>query len=306
MREKLNSAIELLTSVIVSNPETVLLGMATLLAKGHLLLEDLPGTGKTTLALALARVVGCTFSRVQFTNDLMPSDVVGTEIFLSQEGRFTFTPGPVFNNILLADEINRATPRTQSALLEAMGEGKVTVGGKTYPLPEPFFVIATQNPLELYGTYPLPESQLDRFMVRLEMGHPERELEAQVISSNGHYEMAGELTAVLTPEEVRMTQEETSKVNVSKKILDYLMEITAETRRGEHFRFGLSTRGGIALKKMAQAWAYLDGRDYLIPDDVKRVFPHVSYHRLVPPGDYTGTERMAYLQEFLSSIPVPL
>jgi len=306
MRGKLNSTIELLRSVIVGDPETVLMGMATLLAKGHLLLEDLPGTGKTTFALALARVVGCTFARVQFTNDLMPSDVVGTEIFLAQEGRFTFTPGPVFNNILLADEINRATPRTQSALLEAMGEGRVTVGGKTYPLPDPFFVIATQNPLELYGTYPLPESQLDRFMVRLEMGYPERELEAQVISSNGHYEMAGELPSVLTPEEVKAIQRKTSEVKVSNKILGYLMDITEETRKSEHFRFGLSTRGSIALKKMSQAWAYLDGRDYVVPDDVKRVFPHVSYHRLVPPGDYTGSERMAYLREFLSSVPVPL
>ncbi len=302
----MKEAIGLLSSVIVGRPETVLMGMATLLARGHLLLEDLPGTGKTTFALALAKVVGCSFARVQFTNDLMPSDVVGTEIFLAKEGRFVFTKGPVFNNVLLADEINRATPRTQSALLEAMGEGRVTVGGETYPLPEPFFVVATQNPLELYGTYPLPESQLDRFMVRLEMGYPGRELELQVVSHDGHYEMARELPAVLTPREVVEIQREVERVRVEERILGYLMDIAQWSREENRFRFGLSTRGTIAVKRVAQAWAYLEGRDYLVPDDVKAVFPFVTYHRLVPPGEYGGEDRMAYLQEFLSSVPVPL
>ncbi len=306
MREKLDMALDLLGSVIVGNPETVRLGMATMMAGGHLLLEDLPGTGKTTFALALAKVTGCSFARVQFTNDLMPSDVVGTEVLVPQEGRFVFRPGPVFNQVLLADEINRATPRTQSALLEAMGEGRVTVGGETHPLPEPFFVVATQNPLELYGTYPLPESQLDRFMVRLEMGYPERELEAQVVSHNGHYEMANGLSPVLTPQEVVEIRGMVSSVRVDQKILEYLMEIARWSREGERFRFGLSTRGTIAVKLMAQAVAYMDGRDYVVPDDLKRVFPHVAYHRLVPPGEYTGHQRMAYLVEFLSSVPVPL
>ena len=306
MQNRLGEAVGLLSSVIVGRPETIMMGMATLLAKGHLLLEDLPGTGKTTFALALARVTGCSFARVQFTNDLMPSDVVGTEVFLAQEGKFSFKPGPVFNNVLLADEINRATPRTQSALLEAMGEGRVTVGGKTYPLPKPFFVIATQNPLELYGTYPLPESQLDRFTVRLEMGYPQRELEAQVISHDGHYEMARELPSMLSPEEVNEIQAQVSQVNVSEKILNYLMNITQWSREEGRFRFGLSTRGTIAVKKMAQAFAYLKDREYVVPDDVKEVFPFVAYHRLVPPGEYIGTERLAYLKDFLSSVPVPL
>ena len=306
MKEKLKEAIGLLSEVIVGKNDTVLMGLATLLAKGHLLLEDLPGTGKTTFALALAKVTGCSFARVQFTNDLMPSDVVGTEILIPQEGRFVFSKGPVFNNLLLADEINRATPRTQSALLEAMGEGRVTVGGETYTLPEPFFVIATQNPLELYGTFPLPESQLDRFMARMEMGYPGRELEAQVVSHDGHYQKARNLPAVLTAQEVLEIQKEVEGVRVDDKILDYLMEIALWSREAERFRFGLSTRGVIAVKRMAQAFAYLDGRGYVVPDDVKRVFPYVAYHRLVPPGEYVGRERLEYLNRFINSVPVPL
>jgi MoxR-like ATPase len=306
MNELLEEAIDLLSVVILGRPETISIGLATLLARGHLLLEDLPGTGKTTFALALARVMGCSFARVQFTNDLMPSDVVGTEIPLPQEGRFTFNKGPVFNNILLADEINRATPRTQSALLEAMGEGRVTVGGKTYHLPEPFFVIATQNPLELYGTFPLPESQLDRFMTRMEMGYPGRELEAQLVSHDGHYERARELPAVLTVDRLLEAQKAVDNVKVDEKILSYLIDIAQWSRDAHRFRFGLSTRGVISIKKMAQAVAYLSGRDYVVPDDVKVVFPYVAYHRLVPPGEYEGADRMEYLNHFISSVPLPL
>ncbi len=296
----------LVSSVIKGKEEGINISLATLLAGGHLLLEDLPGTGKTTLALALSKVTGCTFARVQFTNDLMPSDVVGTEIFLPQEGRFQFKPGPIFHNILLADEINRATPRTQSALLEAMGEGKVSVGGDTYPLPSPFFVIATQNPLELYGTFPLPESQLDRFMVRLEMGYPAKELETEIIAHDGHYTLAQELPSILSPQEILDLQREVTRVNVSPKIMDYIMEITQHTRWEGQFRFGLSTRGAIAMKKVAQAWAYLEGRSFLIPEDVKRAFPYVAFHRLSPPGDYGLRERLGYLRDFLASVPVPL
>ena len=302
----MKKALELVSSVIRGKDREVQISVATLLAGGHLLLEDLPGTGKTTLALALARVTGCSFARVQFTNDLMPSDVLGTEVFLSTEGRFVFKPGPVFHNILLADEINRATPRTQSALLEAMGEGKVSMGGETYPLPTPFFVIATQNPLELYGTFPLPESQLDRFMVRLEMGYPEKGLEAEIVSHDGHYTMAQELPPLLAPQEILEAQREVGEVEVSSKILDYIMEITEGTRRKDRFKYGLSTRGAIALKKMAQARAYLENRDYVIPEDVKGSFPYVAFHRLVPPGEYKEEERLGYLLDFLASISPPL
>ena len=306
MRDRLKKSLDLVTSVIRGKEREVHMAMATLLAGGHLLMEDLPGTGKTTLALALAKVTGGTFARVQFTNDLMPSDVLGTEVFMAQEGRFVFRPGPIFHNILLADEINRATPRTQSALLEAMGEGRVSVGGETYPLPRPFFVIATQNPLELYGTFPLPESQLDRFMVRMEMGYPDRELEAEVVAHNGHYTMAQELPALLTPQEIVEIQEEVNQVKVSPRILDYIMEITQGTRRRERFRYGLSTRGAIALKKVAQAWAYLHHREYVIPEDVKVAFPYVAFHRLVPPGEYKEEERLGYLLDYLASVPAPL
>ena len=306
MRDRLKKSLDLVTSVIRGKEREVHMAMATLLAGGHLLMEDLPGTGKTTLALALAKVTGGTFARVQFTNDLMPSDVLGTEVFMAQEGRFVFRPGPIFHNILLADEINRATPRTQSALLEAMGEGRVSVGGETYPLPRPFFVIATQNPLELYGTFPLPESQLDRFTVRMEMGYPDRELEAEVVAHNGHYTMAQELPALLTPQEIVEIQEEVNQVKVSPRILDYIMEITQGTRRRERFRYGLSTRGAIALKKVAQAWAYLHHREYVIPEDVKVAFPYVAFHRLVPPGEYKEEERLGYLLDYLASVPAPL
>jgi MoxR-like ATPase len=306
MIKRLQEALTLISSVIKGKEEGTNISLATLLAGGHLLLEDLPGTGKTTLALALSKVTGCTFARVQFTSDLMPSDVVGTEIFLPQEGRFQFKPGPIFHNILLADEINRATPRTQSALLEAMGEGKVSVGGDTYPLPSPFFVIATQNPLELYGTYPLPESQLDRFMVRMEMGYPAKESETEIIAHNGHYTLAQELPSLLSPQEILDLQGEVTRVEASPKIMGYIMEITQHTRHKGQFRFGLSTRGAIALKKVAQAWAYLEGRDFLIPEDVKRAFPYVAFHRLSPPGDYGPRERLGYLLDFLTSVPVPL
>ena len=306
MINKLQEALALISTVIKGKKEKIKISLATLLAGGHLLLEDLPGTGKTTLALALSKVTGCSFARVQFTNDLMPSDVVGTDIFLVQEGCFQFKPGPVFHNILLADEINRATPRTQSALLEAMGEGRVSVGGNTYPLPSPFFVIATQNPLELYGTYPLPESQLDRFMVRMEMGYPAEELEAEIVAHDGHYNLAQELPALLSPQEILDMQREVARVEVPPRIMEYIMKITQHTRHKGQFRFGLSTRGAIALKKMAQAWAYSEGRDFLIPEDVKRVFPYVAFHRLSPPGDYGPRERLAYLLDFLASVPVPL
>jgi MoxR-like ATPase len=306
MMQKLNTAIERVSHVIRSENGIVQLSFASLLAGGHLLFEDLPGTGKTTLAIAMSRVLGCDFNRVQFTNDMMPSDVLGTEIFMKTGQDFKFNPGPVFTHILLADEVNRATPRAQSALLEAMGEGRVSVGGKTLDLPRPFFVIATQNPMDLYGTYPLPESQLDRFFMRLQLGYPSSRDEAQIIIDDGHYTQARELPEILNPQDIIELQAKVDRVQVAEQIVSYILDLAQSSREEDGFRYGLSTRGCIVLKKASQAWAFIQGRDYVIPDDIKAVFPYVAYHRLHPRGEQPKEERVAYLKHFLDRITVPL
>ena len=302
----LSRALDAVSSVVKSREPIVELSFTALLAGGHLLFEDLPGTGKTTLSIAMARVMGCEFKRVQFTNDLMPSDILGTEVYLSSKERFSIRKGPVFTHILLADEINRATPRTQSALLEAMGERRVSLGGRTDSLPEPFFVIGTQNPMDLYGTYPLPESQLDRFFMRLEIGYPERTDEAEIVMKDGLYDLARELPRIMHPEEIIRLHAATRQVKAPEKIVGYILDIAESSREQGAFRFGLSTRGAIALKEAAQASAFLRGRDYVVPDDVKGVFPSVAYHRLHPAADLTSGERKAYLDEFLQGVSVPL
>ena len=304
--KNLKKSIDLVSSIIRGKEKVVNLSFAGILSGGHILFEDLPGTGKTTLAIATARVTGCDFTRIQFTNDLMPSDILGTEIFLSSEERFRFRRGPIFTNILLADEINRATPRAQSALLEAMGEGRVSVGGKTLELPKPFFVIATQNPMDLYGTYPLPESQLDRFFMRLEIGYPERNEEARIIKNDGYYIQARNLSQIMNPQEILKLQESVSNVRISEKIVQYILDIAEASRKSELFRYGLSTRGSIALKKASQAWAFIEGRNYVIPDDIKEIFASVAFHRLYPAGDLNGKERKEYLINFLDKVAVPL
>ncbi len=302
----LNEALDAVSSVVKSRENIVELSFAALLAGGHLLFEDLPGTGKTTLSIAMARVMGCDFKRVQFTNDLMPSDILGTEVYSSNRDRFRVRKGPVFTHILLADEINRATPRTQSALLEAMGERRVSLGGETHPLPEPFFVIGTQNPMDLYGTYPLPESQLDRFFMRLEIGYPGRIDEAEIILQDGYYDRARDLPQVMDPDEILRLQGLVRRVKVSEKIVQYILDIAGASRERGAFRFGLSTRGAIALKEASQAAAFVTGRDYAVPDDVKGIFSPVAHHRLHPAADMTSEERAAYLDEFLQGVPVPL
>lgn len=304
--DNLKKSMELVESVIRGKETLVKLTFVSLLSGGHILFEDLPGTGKTTLSIATARVLGCHFTRVQCTNDLMPSDILGTEVYIASEGIFEFRNGPIFSNILLTDEINRATPRAQSALLEAMGEGLVSMGGKTLELPKPFFVIATQNPMDLYGTYPLPESQLDRFMMRLEIGYPERREEASIIINDGHYYYARELHRVMTPEEVIRLQGLAGQVKISDKLIQYVLNIAEMSRQQAMFRYGLSTRGLIALKKAAQAWAFIEGRSYVIPDDVKAVFGPVAFHRLIPPGDAKDKGREEYLMSFLDNVEVPL
>ncbi|RJR30711.1 MAG: MoxR family ATPase [Desulfobacteraceae bacterium] len=304
--ENLNRSIHLVSSVIKGNENIVLYTFAALLSSGHILFEDLPGTGKTTLAIATARVMGCEFARIQFTNDVMPSDILGTEVFVPSKESFHLKRGPIFTNILLADEINRASPRAQSALLEAMGEGRVSLGGKTLSLTNPFFVIATQNPMDLYGTYPLPESQLDRFLMRLDLGYPKRKDEAQIIQDGGHYAMAKDLPQIMGPSEVIRLQDEVSKIMTSDKVIQYILNIADTSRKEEAFRYGLSTRGSIALKKASQAWAFIQGRDFVVPDDVKAVFPPVAFHRLYPTGEFRGQERKEFLLEFLEKITVPL
>lgn len=302
----LKESVDLVGSIIKAREKVVNLSFVALLSGGHILFEDLPGSGKTTLAIAMARVMGCEFTRIQFTNDVMPSDILGTEIYLSSKERFELRQGPIFTNIFLADEINRATPRAQSALLEAMGEGQVSLSGKTFELPKPFFVIATQNPMDLYGTYPLPESQLDRFFMRLEIGYPERRDEAQIIVNNGHYDRARNLPRIMNPQEVIRLQELVNNVKTSEKIIHYILDIAEASRREKLFRYGLSTRASIALKEASQAWAFIEGRSYVIPDDVKDVFAPVAFHRLYPAGDLKGKERKEYLTNFLDKVTAPL
>jgi len=306
-RKKLQKAISSVSEIIKTRDERIItLSFCALLCNGHILFEDLPGTGKTTLAIAMARLMGCEFQRIQFTNDIMPSDLVGTEIFRREEEDFTLRKGPIFTNILLADEINRATPRAQSALLEAMGERQVTIGQQTLILPAPFFVLATQNPMDLHGTYPLPESQLDRFFMRLALGYPPRSEEGAIIMDNGHYQQAIELDPALDRTSIEQLQHEVNEVTMSEKIVDYILDIAERSRHADAFAFGLSTRGTIALKQAAQAYAYISGRNYVVPDDVKEVFPAVSYHRLQPSGEVKSNERSAYLEHFLNGIETPL
>ncbi len=306
VREKLSVLIAHLNDILRGKSEVVELSVACFLAGGHLLLEDLPGTGKTTLAVALARVTGCEFRKVQFTSDLLPADILGAEVWQAAEGKFVFHPGPIFTNILLADEINRASPRTQSALLEAMAEERISISGRTYPLPTPFMVIATQNPLDLYGTYPLPESQLDRFLMRLSLGYPPREEEKAVLAADGLYEAARDLSPVISREEWLLLRREVLEVRVSGKLLDYLLNLAEASRRHPDLRYGFSTRGLLALKSAARALAYLRGRKFVTPDEVKEVFVPVAYHRLIPRAELDPAARQGLLVEFLAQVPVPL
>lgn len=266
--------------IILGKAHEIRLAAACLLAGGHLLIEDLPGLGKTTLAHALARLLGLQFARIQFTADLLPADITGVSIYERDRGNFRFLPGPVFSELILADEINRATPKTQSALLEAMEEGQVTVEGETRPLPPVFFVIATQNPAHQIGTFPLPESQLDRFLMRLELGYPGRDAERALLTSGGKRQMLEQQTSLLTPAHLQELQREVSRLHAAPALIDYVQSLLEATRRSPVFRHGLSPRAGLALLAAARAWAWLAGRDLVLPDDVQAVFPAVARHRL--------------------------
>ena len=274
--------------VIKGKPEVVEQAIVALLARGHLLIEDVPGVGKTTLAHTLARSFDCTFQRIQFTSDLLPSDLIGVAIFDPGSRQFEFRKGPLFSNVVLADEINRTTPKTQSALLEAMSEGKVTIEDKTYTLPLPFVVIATQNPVEHHGTYPLPESQLDRFLMRIRMGYPNEEDEKKILRSQIGYETAAKLRPVISAEEILESQKRVREVEVQDILVEYVMALVKATRRSEFLALGISPRGAMALYRAAQAFAFLKGRSYCIPDDIKQLVVPVFTHRVIVSPRYSS------------------
>jgi MoxR-like ATPase len=299
---------ENIESVVLGQTETVRLVVVALLAGEHVLLEDVPGVGKTLLGKAAARSLAGQFRRIQFTPDLLPADITGSSLFNSQTHDFTFSPGPIFANIVLADEINRATPRTQSALLEAMNEGQVSVDGQTHPLPRPFMVIATQNPVEFEGTYPLPESQLDRFLLRIPMGYPARHVEMRVLTSHRDGEPVDALGPAVNCQQVAELQEAVRRVEVEDSISAYLLDIVGTTRACEELHVGASTRGALALYRAAQAAALVAGRQYVVPDDIKSLAVPVLAHRMVPKGYLHGGQRAAVealLERLVEEVPVP-
>ena len=303
IQNKLQALLAQLNSVIVGKPEQVQDCVACLLAGGHLLIEDVPGVGKTTLAHALARTFGLQFSRVQFTSDLMPSDLSGVSIYERASQSFVFHPGPMFAQVLLADEINRASPKTQSALLEAMEEKQVTVEGETRALPAPFFVIATQNPHDQLGTYALPESQLDRFLMRISLGYPDRAAERSLLTNGDTRTLVDALPALLTAAELEQLQQQVLQIHASEPLLNYLQDLIAASRSGSWFTQGLSPRAGIALLRAAKAQAFLSGRDYVAPDDIRSVMVQTVAHRMQPISS-AGRNASAQVRAMLDAVPL--
>jgi MoxR-like ATPase len=303
-QQKIKALLDQLNTVIVGKPAQVRDCVACLLAGGHLLIEDVPGVGKTTLAHALARSFGLHFSRVQFTADLMPTDLLGVSIYERAKEGFVFHPGPVFAQVLLADEINRASPKTQSALLEAMEEKQVTVEGETRPLPSPFFVIATQNPHDQLGTFALPESQLDRFLMRISLGYPDRASERELLHGADRRGMVEAMRSTLSPAELQSLQELVIQVHAADPLITYVQDLVAATRSGRWFLQGLSPRAGIAVMRAAKAQALLSGRDYVAPDDVQQILPQTVAHRLLPVGD-AGRGPAEQVRAMLEAVPLP-
>lgn len=303
-QKTLKSLLEQLNSVIAGKPNQIQDCVTCLLAGGHLLIDDVPGVGKTTLAHALARTFGLQFSRVQFTSDLMPSDLTGVSIYDRGKESFVFHPGPVFAQVLLADEINRASPKTQSALLEAMEEKQVTAEGCTHALPQPFFVIATQNPLDQIGTYPLPESQLDRFLMRISLGYPDRAAERALLTGQDRRQQVDQLPRLLDPQQLTALQQQVLHVHAATPLLDYLQDLIAATRSGQWFVQGISPRAAITLLRVAKAQALLSGRDYVAPDDIQAVLPQVIAHRLVPVHN-AGRGATEQVHALLQAVPLP-
>lgn len=303
MLNTLEACLKAVDEILLGKDRQVRLALACLLARGHLLIEDLPGMGKTTLSHALARVLGLSFQRIQFTSDLLPGDILGTSVFDKDSGQFVFHPGPIFAELVLADEINRATPKSQSALLEAMEEGQVTIEGATRPLPEPFFVIATQNPASQGGTFSLPESQLDRFLMRLSLGYPGRAAERSLLLGEARRDLLPRLEPLLDHAALAAFQAEVPKVRASDALVDYVLRLVEATRTQPTFALGLSPRGSLALLAAARAWALLAGRDYVIPEDVQAVLPAVAGHRLRDQADPTGHGGGALVQWLLREVP---
>lgn len=295
-----------LGSIILGKPEAIEKVLVALLAGSHILMEDLPGVGKTTLAKALAKSISAEFKRVQFTPDLLPTDILGCSVYNPREGTFAFQPGPIFTNILLADEINRASPRTQSSLLEAMSERQASIEGRTYPLPAPFLVIATQNPIEFHGTYPLPEAQLDRFGMRIDLGYPEKEYEVAVLFSQFHHHPLDDARPVIDCEAMVGLQEAVRTVRVDQRIARYMVELAGATRRHPGLKMGCSPRGILLLFRNTQARAFLAGRDYAIPEDVKDVAVPTLAHRvaLETKARYSGVSKQGVISEILEQVPI--
>ncbi|NWB27482.1 AAA family ATPase [Pseudomonas gingeri] len=303
MRSKLEACLQAVNQVVLGKDAQVRLALTCLLADGHLLIEDLPGMGKTTLSHTLAKVLGLSFQRIQFTSDLLPSDILGTSVFDKDSGRFVFHPGPIFAELVLADEINRATPKSQSALLEAMEEGQVTIEGATRPLPSPFFVIATQNPTSQGGTFALPESQLDRFLMRVSLGYPARAAEKALLLGVSRRDLLPQLQPILSHHELAALQQEVKQVRASDALVDYVLRLVGATRSEAQFAWGLSPRASLAILAAARAWALLAGRDYVIPEDVQAVLPSVVSHRLRERADPAGLGGGALVQWLLREVP---
>jgi MoxR-like ATPase len=291
--------------VILGKPQQIRLALACLLARGHLLIEDLPGVGKTTLAHVLARTLGLQFQRIQFTSDMLPADILGVSIYQRESGDFKFHPGPIFSQMILADEINRATPKTQSALLEAMEEQQVTIEGETHPLPNPFFVIATQNPSYQIGTFPLPESQLDRFLMRIQLGYPDAQAERGLLSGVDRREIVAGLAPQMETAELFALQQQTTRVFVSPALLDYVQAILRHTRESARYVHGLSPRAGLSLLAAARAWTLLDGRNAVLPEDIQTVLPSVASHRLQSVQDVQISDGDKLARELIEAVAIP-
>lgn len=303
---KVKRLADVIGSVILGKQQTVLLALACLIAKGHLLIEDSPGVGKTTLAHTLAKVLGLSYQRIQFTSDLLPSDILGASVYNQKTGQFYFHPGPIFTNVILADEINRATPRTQSALLEAMAEQQVTIEGKTRNLPVPFFVIATQNPIDQIGTFPLPESQLDRFLMRIKLGYPDHAAERLLLAGENRKALLTELQAVISPNELLNIQADLQAIHVSEPLLDYLQDLLEFSRASANYNQGLSPRAGLAILDAAKAWALIMGREHVLPEDIQAVLPNIVAHRLQFINS-TGQQEKASqpFAHLIQNVPIP-